>query len=98
MTIDRHPLSLKDLIRSKLVSVGWKVFEVPYESIEALADIPLEDIDAVLLAPARYFPPEYMERLISCKLMQIWSSGYDKFNINDAIAKLQSYIINKIIF
>ena len=25
-----------------------------------------------------------MERLASCKLMQIWSSGYDKFNIGEA--------------
>ena len=84
MTIDRHPDSLKDLIRDQLGSTGWNVFEIPYESIEALADIPLEDIDAVLLAPARYFPPEYMDRLIKCRVLQIWSSGYDKFNIEDA--------------
>jgi len=84
MTIDRHPDSLKNLIRHQLGSTGWNVFEIPYESIEALADIPLEDIDAVLLAPARYFPPEYMDRLIKCRVLQIWSSGYDKFNIKDA--------------
>lgn len=84
MTIDRHPESLKELIRNHLASTGWNIIEVSYDSIESLADVALEAIDAVLLAPARYFPPEYMDRLSSCKLMQIWSSGFDKFNIQDA--------------
>ena len=84
MTIDRHPDSLKALIRNQLSDAGWEVYEVSYDSLDSLESVPLESIDAVLLAPARHFPPEYMDRLTSCKLMQIWSSGYDKFNIDDA--------------
>jgi phosphoglycerate dehydrogenase-like enzyme len=86
MTIDRHPESLKALIRDHLTEAGFAFFEVSYDSIDQLASIPLEDIDAVLLAPARFFPLEYMDRLTKCVLMQIWSSGYDKFNIGDAKA------------
>ncbi|MDA7715946.1 hypothetical protein N8797_01070, partial [Pontimonas sp.] len=84
MTIDRHPESLRTLIREQLTETGWEIFEVSYDSIDAVESVPLEEITAVLLAPARYFPPGYMDRLAQCKLMQIWSSGYDKFNIDDA--------------
>ena len=87
MTIDRHPESLKALIRNQLSDAGWEVYEVSYDSIDSLESVPLESIDAVLLAPARHFPVQYMDRLASCKLMQIWSSGYDKFNIDDAHAR-----------
>jgi len=84
MTIDRHPESLRNLIREQLAETGWGIYEVSYDSIDTIEDVPLEEIDAVLLAPARYFPSEYLDRLSQCKLMQIWSSGYDKFNIEDA--------------
>jgi phosphoglycerate dehydrogenase-like enzyme len=87
MTIDRHPESLRALIRDHLTEAGYTFFEVSYDSIDQLASIPLEDIDAVLLAPARFFPVESMDRLTKCVLMQIWSSGYDKFNIGDAKAR-----------
>jgi len=84
MTIDRHPESLRALIREQLAETGWEVFEVSYDSLEDMETVPLEEIDAVLLAPARHFPTGYMDRLTQCKIMQIWSSGYDKFNIEDA--------------
>ena len=84
MTIDRHPESLKTLIRERLNSAGFKVFEASYDSLDALSGMPLESVDAVLMAPARYFPTEHMDRLTNSRLIQIWSSGYDKFNIEDA--------------
>ena len=84
MTIDRHPESLRALIREQLAETGWEVFEVSYDSLQDIESVPLEEIDAVLLAPARHFPTGYMDRLTQCKIMQIWSSGYDKFNIEDA--------------
>jgi phosphoglycerate dehydrogenase-like enzyme len=84
MTIDRHPESLKTLIRERLNSAGFEVLEASYDSLDAVSDMPLESIDAVLMAPARYFPTEHMDRLTNCRLIQIWSSGYDKFNIDDA--------------
>jgi len=84
MTVDRHPESLRALIRQQLSATGWEIFEVSYDQIDELDAVPLEEIDAVLLAPARFFPHQYMDRLTKCTLMQIWSSGYDKFNIDDA--------------
>ncbi len=84
MTIDRHPESLKTLVRERLHSTGFEVLEASYDSLDALSSMPLESVDAVLMAPARYFPTEHMDRLTNCRLIQIWSSGYDKFNINEA--------------
>ena len=84
MTIDRHPESLKSLIRQHLAETNWVIYEVSYEALSELDNVPLEEIDAVLLAPARQFPREYLDRLVKCSLIQIWSSGYDKFNITDA--------------
>lgn len=84
MTIERHPDSLKNLIRKRLGATGWVVHEVSYEEINKLGEIDLEAVNGVLLAPARHIPADYLKRLKSCALMQIWSSGYDKFNIEDA--------------
>jgi D-3-phosphoglycerate dehydrogenase len=84
MTIDRHPESLKTLIRERLDSQGFEVLEASYDSLDTLSSMPLESVDAVLMAPARYFPTEHMDRLTNCTVIQIWSSGYDKFNIEDA--------------
>lgn len=84
MSIDRHPDSLKDLIRDRLGATGWTIHEASYDSAGALSSMPLESVDAILMAPARYFPAEQMDRLTQCQLIQIWSSGYDKFNIEDA--------------
>jgi phosphoglycerate dehydrogenase-like enzyme len=84
MTIDRHPDQLKALIRSQLQESGHSYSEVSYGDLDALRFQPLENTDAVLLAPARHFPKEHMNRLENCALMQVWSSGFDKFNIEDA--------------
>jgi D-3-phosphoglycerate dehydrogenase len=84
MSIERHPESLKSLIRERLAATGFTVLEASYESLERLADLPLDEVEVVLMAPARYFPTEHLDRLSHCRLIQIWSSGYDKFNIDDA--------------
>lgn len=87
MTIDRHPESLKTLIRERLVATGFDILEASYDSLGTLSAMPLESVEAVLMAPARHFPTEHMDRLTNCRLIQIWSSGYDKFNISDARAR-----------
>lgn len=84
MTVDRHPKSLKKLIREKLQETGWDFHEVSYENIERLETIDLESVFAVLLAPARNIPIQYLKQLNNCSLLQVWSSGFDKFNIRDA--------------
>lgn len=84
MSVERHPESLKSLIHNRLTAAGFRILEVTYESLHQLAELPLDLVDAVLMAPARHFPKEHLNRLSRCRLIQIWSSGYDKFNMADA--------------
>jgi len=86
MTIERHPATLKSLIKERLNHTGWNIFEGSYEALPALGSLNLEQVQGVLLAPARQIPVEHLRRLTNCSLIQIWSSGYDKFNIHDALA------------
>lgn len=48
MTINRHPDSLKTLIRNQLSDAGWQIFEVSSDSIDSLESGPLESIDTAL--------------------------------------------------
>ena len=84
LTIERHPESLKALIRHKLAATSWEVFEIRYEDMDSVDKLPLETISGVLLAPAREIPLRILSRLETCSLLQIWSSGFDKFNLGDA--------------
>lgn len=86
MTIDRHPVMLKALIRERLKDTGWNIHEVSYQELAKLDALDLEEVRGVLLAPARQLPVEHLKRLTNCSLIQIWSSGYDKFNFQDAKA------------
>ncbi len=40
--------------------------------------------DAVLFAPGRYLENEVVESAKNCKIFQLWSSGFDKFNVKAA--------------
>ena len=84
MTIDRHPDTLKALVRERLRDKGWNIHEVSYQELSTLDALNLEEVRGVLLAPARHIPVEFLQRLINCSLIQVWSSGYDKFNLQDA--------------
>ncbi len=82
--ISRHPEDLRQLIRSSLRNYNWNILEAQYEdSDEHIAEV-LRSSEAVLFAPARYLSDHVLKNGMECKLFQIWSSGYDKFNINAA--------------
>jgi len=40
--------------------------------------------DAVFFAPGRYLKNEVVESAKNCKIFQLWSSGFDKFNVKAA--------------
>ena len=84
LTLDRHPEDLKILIREKLAEFHFEIIECNYSEIRNLEFEDLSEISGVLLAPARFLPVSVLSRLSNCKLVQIWSSGYDKFNLSDA--------------
>ena len=84
LTIKRHPEELRNLIRTKLRDSSLSFDEVEYEDLKKVDVSTLSEVSAVLLAPARYIDEAILQRLKNCKLIQIWSSGYDKFNLESA--------------
>jgi phosphoglycerate dehydrogenase-like enzyme len=84
LTINRHPDGLRKIIKSCLSNAGLDYETISYEDLGSLQTANLGKFDAVLLAPARRIHPEILRGLSRSKLLQIWSSGYDKFNLSQA--------------
>lgn len=81
---ERHPKGLRDLVYDTIPKDEFHIRKASYcESVDEL--IPkIEWADVVLLAPARKLPPIVFKYGRHLKLMQIWSAGYDKFNVSEA--------------
>jgi phosphoglycerate dehydrogenase-like enzyme len=82
--IRRHPEPLKQLIRDYLLNAELSFFEVEYESPMSTISEAFRGSQAVLFAPGRFLPDRLFEANRHLKLLQIWSSGYDKFNLGAA--------------
>lgn len=82
---ERIPEDLRSLVRSKLSVIdGLDLRQMTYRSEEKQQRELLSWADVTLFAPGRYLSPELLECAKGQKLMQLWSSGYDKFNCEDA--------------
>ncbi|MDP6527910.1 MAG: NAD(P)-dependent oxidoreductase, partial [Candidatus Pacebacteria bacterium] len=81
---ERHPKNLRELIRSYIPQEEFEVREMSYlESTEDQIE-KIKWAEAALLAPGRHLKDEVLASGGHLKLMQIWSSGYDKFNLKAA--------------
>jgi phosphoglycerate dehydrogenase-like enzyme len=81
---DRIPESLRDLVRGYLDRSGFPYRECYYSEPQSAIAAHLEWAHAVLFAPGRYLGDELMASATNVRLMQLWSSGYDKFNVAGA--------------
>ena len=81
---ERVPQNLRKLvikyIEAEKLEYRICFYSEPSEDIAAK----LRWCDAVLFAPGRYLSTNLMENAKHVRLMQLWSSGYDKFNLDDA--------------
>lgn len=78
---ERIPLLLRELVLSHIPLDEFEVDTMTYETESGSQKQKLSWADVVLFAPGRFLPDEVMEAAKNVKLMQLWSSGYDKFNI-----------------
>lgn len=79
--IRRHPDDLRNLIRNSISESGLTFHEVDYENSVDEISAAFSDSNAVLFAPGRFLPNQVFIDNQHLKLLQLWSSGYDKFNV-----------------
>lgn len=81
---ERIPEDLKNLVRSHIPKGEFEVDEMTYSIPETEKFKKMESADMVLFAPGRHLVDKVFQHARHVKLMQLWSSGYDKFNIDAA--------------
>jgi phosphoglycerate dehydrogenase-like enzyme len=81
---DRIPQPLRELVIHYLTARKYEYRLCFYsQPAEAIAES-LQWSEAVLFAPGRFLSDELLAKGSRNKLMQLWSSGYDKFNLAGA--------------
>lgn len=81
---ERHPQDLRDLVYDMIPKEDFIVEMVDYTQKTEIICKKMDWADVVLFAPARELPEIVFQHAKHIKLMQIWSSGYDKFPIEYA--------------
>lgn len=81
---ERIPMNLRQLVLDSIPANEFVVSRMTYTVSDEEKCEKMRWADGVLFAPGRYLPEAVFRCAIQVKLMQLWSSGYDKFNIRDA--------------
>ena len=82
---ERIPFSLRKLVKSYISRKKFNLKEMTYNFSEKKQQKLIAWSDAVLLAPGRHLSNKVLHAgKGKVKLMQLWSSGYDKFNVTGA--------------
>ena len=79
----RIPIDLLNLCKENLEKKNFNVIFADYEEEEQKLLDKLLSSQAILCCPGRFLKDSLILKLKSnVKLFQLWSSGYDKFNVN----------------
>jgi phosphoglycerate dehydrogenase-like enzyme len=81
---ERVPEKLRQLMLSAFPATEFVVDTMTYRTPAEEQMRKLASADVVFFAPGRHLPDEVIAAGRSVKLMQLWSSGYDKFNLAGA--------------
>ena len=77
---ERIPENLRQLVLSLIPKDEFEVDTMTYKLSDEEKINKLKWAEAVLFAPGRFLSDEVLSNAGHIKLMQLWSSGYDKFN------------------
>ncbi len=82
---ERHPEELRNLVRQYLgnESIDW--IEGNYDEDLAKISKKISEVEVILMAPGRYLSDEIHKAGKKIKLIQLWSSGYDKVNLQACV-------------
>lgn len=81
---ERIPEALRKLVLDAIPKEEFEIDSMTYLTPDDEKKTKLAAADVVLFAPGRYLPDDVLESAKNVKLMQLWSSGYDKFNVEGA--------------
>jgi phosphoglycerate dehydrogenase-like enzyme len=81
---ERIPTKLRELVQGCIPQDEFDVRGMTYLTPDAEKVDLLGWAEVVLFAPGRFLPDRILEEASGVKLMQLWSSGYDKFNTQGA--------------
>ncbi|MBP9711151.1 MAG: 2-hydroxyacid dehydrogenase [Candidatus Pacebacteria bacterium] len=81
---ERIPQDLQTLVLSYFPKDEFEVKTITYLTSPEEQARKLGWAEVVFFAPGRFLPDNILESARSVKLMQLWSSGYDKFNVAGA--------------
>ncbi len=80
---ERIPENLKSLVLSYLNNGQYTIDTMTYLTSDEDKKKKFEWAELVLFAPGRFISDDILSHAKGVKLMQLWSSGFDKFNIVD---------------
>ncbi len=78
---ERVPEALRALVLAHIPQDEFEIDSMTYLTPDDGRKQKLAQADVVLFAPGRHIPDDVLASAKSVKLMQLWSSGYDKFNV-----------------
>lgn len=78
---ERIPRDLRRLVIDSFPPAEFDLDKMTYSESQSQQCAKMRSADAVLLAPGRHLSEAVFESASRVRLMQLWSSGYDKFNI-----------------
>ena len=78
---DRIPPTLQSFVEESIQNIDLEYFKISYSSSNDEIKEAFDNSFAVLCAPGRYISPKLYENSRGLKLFQLWSSGYDKFDL-----------------
>jgi phosphoglycerate dehydrogenase-like enzyme len=79
----RHPDELRNLVRQKIRGYFSEWSEIQYGDSDAKIEAAFENAELLFMAPGRCVPEKALRAAKNLKMAQVWSSGYDKVNIED---------------
>ncbi len=81
---ERIPQDLKQLVLDSIPTDEFEIDSMTYLTPDEERIAKLKWAEVVLFAPGRHIPDEILAHASHIKLMQLWSSGFDKFNVAGA--------------
>ena len=81
---ERIPEPLRKMVLASIPNDVFLVEKTTYKEDRKIQLEKIKNAEVILFAPGRWLDDEQMDAARHVKLMQLWSSGYDKFNIRGA--------------